>query len=236
MSTAASIMSELEKLGTAQTKKTWLNHGAPPSVFGVKVADMKVIQKREKKNYPLSMELYRTGNGDAMYLAGLISDPPKMTKADLQEWAAAANWSMLNEYTVPWAASESRFGRELAMEWIASPEASLRACGWSTYSSLVSIKKDEELDIAEIEKLLKQISKTIHQEENRVKYTMNGFVIAVGSYVPALLETARETAGKLGVVTVDMGGTACKVPDALGYIAKVEGMGRVGKKRKTAFC
>ncbi|MCK7554363.1 hypothetical protein MKQ70_04815 [Chitinophaga sedimenti] len=65
---------------------------------------------------------------------------------------------------------------------------------------------------------------------------MNGFVIAVGSYVPALLEKARETAGKVGPVTVDMGGTACKVPDALAYIAKVEETGRVGKKRKTAFC
>ena len=33
-----------------------------------------------------------------------------------------------------------------------------------------------------------------------------------------------------------MGGTACKVPNAVEYIAKVEKMGRLGKKRKTAMC
>ncbi|MCK7554362.1 DNA alkylation repair protein [Chitinophaga sedimenti] len=160
MSSAAAIMAELEKLGTAQTKKTWLNHGAPPSVYGVKVADMKVIQKREKKNYPLSMALYRTGNGDAMYLAGLISDPAKMTKADLQEWAAAANWSMLNECTVPWTAAESRFGHELAISWMAAPEPSLRACGWSTYSSLVAVKKTRSSTSLKLKSCLYRFPKT----------------------------------------------------------------------------
>ena len=33
-----------------------------------------------------------------------------------------------------------------------------------------------------------------------------------------------------------MGETACKVPDAVEYIAKVEKAGRLGKKRKTAMC
>jgi hypothetical protein len=33
-----------------------------------------------------------------------------------------------------------------------------------------------------------------------------------------------------------MGGTACKVPDALEYIARVEQRGTQGKKRKSAFC
>jgi hypothetical protein len=33
-----------------------------------------------------------------------------------------------------------------------------------------------------------------------------------------------------------MGETACKVPDALAYIEKIESMGRIGKKRKTMRC
>ncbi|UYQ94608.1 DNA alkylation repair protein [Chitinophaga horti] len=236
MSTAASILAELEKLGTAQTRKTWLNHGAQEPIFGVKVQDMKVIQKREKKNYPLSMELYRTGNGDAMYLAGLISDPVKMTKADLQEWADLANWSMVIEYTVPWTTAESRFSRELAMEWIQSADPKLRASGWNTYSSLVAIKSDAELDTTEITRLINKVGTDIHTEENRVKYTMNGFLIAVGSYVPALSGIAEKQAAAVGQVTVDMNGTACKVPDAVAYIQKVAAAGKLGKKRKTAFC
>lgn len=37
-------------------------------------------------------------------------------------------------------------------------------------------------------------------------------------------------------VEVDMGDTACKVPDALDVLRKIEAAGRVGKKRKTMKC
>ena len=65
---------------------------------------------------------------------------------------------------------------------------------------------------------------------------MNGFVIAVGTYVKPLLKQAKATAKKIGKVDVQMGETSCKVPLATEYIAKVEKMGRVGKKRKTMKC
>lgn len=65
---------------------------------------------------------------------------------------------------------------------------------------------------------------------------MNAFVISVGSYVVPLLKHARAAATVIGKVDVEMGNTACKVPLATQYIAKVESMNRVGKKRKTVKC
>jgi hypothetical protein len=47
---------------------------------------------------------------------------------------------------------------------------------------------------------------------------------------------ALQTAAKIGPVTVDMGGTACKVPSAAEYIQKVQKRGAIGKKRKTVKC
>jgi len=76
----------------------------------------------------------------------------------------------------------------------------------------------------------------IHDQSNEVKAAMNGFVIAAGSYLPDITKKAKAAAKKIGKVTVDQGQTACKTPDALAYIEKIEGMGRVGKKRKTARC
>jgi hypothetical protein len=38
---------------------------------------MKTIQKKVKKNYKLSVELFDTGNGDAMYLRALLPMKPK---------------------------------------------------------------------------------------------------------------------------------------------------------------
>jgi hypothetical protein len=84
--------------------------------------------------------------------------------------------------------------------------------------------------------LLKRIEQEIGAAPNRVRYTMNGFVIAVGAYVKPLVKQAKATAKRLGKVSVDMHGTSCKVPVALDTITKIEGMGRAGKKRKTIRC
>lgn len=65
---------------------------------------------------------------------------------------------------------------------------------------------------------------------------MNGFVISVGSYVKALTDLAVRIGAKMGRVSVDMRGTACKVPNASEYIQKIRKRGAIGKKRKTTKC
>jgi len=49
---------------------------------------------------------------------------------------------------------------------------------------------------------------------------MNGFLIAVGGYVPDLTEYAKSVAAKIGKGKVDMGKTACKVPDLFPILKK----------------
>ena len=116
-------------------------------------------------------------------------------------------------------------------------EEGTRCCLWLVhYSGLLATKPDEDLDLAEIEKLLDAAIKGIKDPRNRVRYTMNGFVISVGAYVKPLLKRAKAAARQIGAVSVDVGETACKVPLATAYIEKIEAMGRVGKKRKTIRC
>jgi 3-methyladenine DNA glycosylase AlkD len=234
--TANDIVTELKSLGNDSYKKVMLNHGAKEPFYGVKIEDMKKIQKRIKKDYQLALDLYDTGISDAMYLAGLIADDAKMTKKDLQHWAEKAYFPLISEYTVAWVAAEGEHGPEMALEWIDSKKENVAAAGWATLSSLVGITDDADLDLVELKQLLQRIQKTIHQQPNRVRYTMNGFVIAVGSYVKSLTAAAIETAKKMGPVSVEMGGTACKVPAAIDYIKKVQQRGSIGKKRKTSKC
>lgn len=116
--TVEEIMTELRGKGSESIKKILLNHGVKEPFFGVKVEHLKTIQKKIKKDYPLSKELYATGNADAMYLAGLIADDKKMTPADLQNWVQQAVSLNISEYTVPWVAAESLHGYGLALLWI----------------------------------------------------------------------------------------------------------------------
>lgn len=234
--TLQEIMQQLEQWGSEQTKKTLMRHGAREPFFGVKVEDLKKIQKKVKSDYELSKQLYDTGNSDAMYLAGLIAAPEKMTKFDLQHWVEGAYWYMISEYTVPWVASESIYGFELALEWIQSPEENIAAAGWSTLASIIAIKEDNEIEIEKFRQLIQKASEDIHRAQNRVRYAMNNFIIAAGGYSLSLNPTAVDAASKIGVVTVDMGGTACKVPSAVDYIEKMKARGTLGKRRKSARC
>jgi 3-methyladenine DNA glycosylase AlkD len=197
---------------------------------------MKPIQKRIKKDYQLALDLYDSGNYDAMYLAGLVADDAKMTKKDLNHWAKSANCGALASFTVPWVAAGSNHGYEIALEWIESENENVAAAGWATLSSLVALKDDDDLDSAGLKRLLKLVQATIHQERNSVRLAMNGFLIALGTYVQGLSDVAAQAAAKVGQVSVDMGNTACKVPDALEYIRKARDQGAIGKKRKTVKC
>jgi 3-methyladenine DNA glycosylase AlkD len=234
--TADEIVAELKPLGRDSYKKVLLNHGVREPLFGVKIEELKKIQKRVKKDYQLALDLYDTGVYDAMYLAGLIADDLRMTRKDLNKWVGKANCYPLSEYTVAWVAAEGRHGRELALEWIESPKEGVAAAGWATLASLAAIKDDADLDLAEYADLLGRVRRTIHQQPNRVRHVMNGFVIAAGTYIRELTDLALRTAEGIGEVTVDMDGTACKVPSAPDAIRKVQSRGAIGKKRKTAKC
>src|SRR5262245_33590924 len=100
--TAQEVLARLRKLGSESIKKVLVKHGAREPCYGVKVADLKVLQKKIKKDHALSLELFDSGNSDAMYLAGLIAEPAKMSRAQLQKWVKAAYWHMISCYTVAW--------------------------------------------------------------------------------------------------------------------------------------
>ena len=206
MATLKSVMAELSSKGSEKTRIIYARHGNhPKQMFGVSVANLKEIAKTIKGQQALALELYDTGNMDAMYLAGMVADGSEMHKQQLQAWAEGASGvPMVSEYTVPWVAVENPHARDLAMEWMASANESVAASGWCTYSGLVAMKADTALDLAEIERLLATIVKEIHAAPNRVRSTMNGFVIAVGTCVKPLLKQAKAAAQKIGEVSVTL--------------------------------
>ena len=235
--TAKEILEEMKLLGRASYKKVLLNnYGVREPCFGVKIEDLKKIQKRIKKDYQLALDLYDTGNYDAMYLAGLIADYGRMTKKDLGRWVNKAYAGSLPGATVASVAAGSRHGRELALAWIQSVKPLVASAGWATLSSIVALKDDTELDLPELKQLLQRVQKMIHKAPDAVRYWMNSFVISVGCYVKPLTAFALQIGEKLGPVTADLGNNQCQIPFAPDYIRKVQKRGFIGRKRKTVKC
>lgn len=234
--TAQEIVARLEPLGSEGYRRILRNHGVADPMFGVKVEELKKVQRAVKKDYRLALDLFDTGIYDAMYLAGLVADETQMTKDDLRGWLDKSTCHAAAEFAVAWVAADGPHGWDLALEWIESPDEKTAVAGWGTLSSWVSVKDDAALDVPALRRLLDRVVATIHQQPDAVRYKMNSFVIALGSYVPELMDEALRAGEQIGTVTVDMGDTACKVPSAPEYIRKVHAMGRTGKKRKTARC
>jgi len=179
------VMSSLKKVGSAQTRKIYTRHGAPEDMFGVKVADMKKIAKTIKGEHELGLELYASGNADAMYLASMVADGSKMKKAQLNKWARDSNWYMVSEFAVPDVAVKHPDAVSLANKWITAKKENVAACGWATWARLLGSKDAAEtLDLDEVGDHIDKIEATIHDSPNRVRYAMNGFVIAAGGYLP----------------------------------------------------
>lgn len=229
------ILEHLRQIGSETTARVLKNHGAHDPCYGVKIGDLKPIQKKIKSNYELSLELYESGIYDAMYLAGLIAAPKQMTKEDLQDWMANAS-KLIASYVVGPIASASPTGWELGASWIKSAKPIEKMAGWATFAAMASTIPDEQLDLSTFEALLSTVERDAHAESPDVAYQMNAFIISTGSCIRSLSAQATEVGHRIGPLELDMGNTSCAVPFAPDYIAKVEARGAIGKKRKSAMC
>lgn len=230
------IMEELESLGTDRTKKVYMSNGAKEPVFGVTISAMKPIFKKIKYNQVLAEQLYATGNYDAMYLAGMIAEPKKMTEEDFDRWIEAAYFYMISDYIVAVTLAETDIAFAVADRWIDSGKELTMSAGWSCYEWLLGTRKDSEFDKSKLMAMLNRVRDTIHNQPNRTKYAMNNFMMSVGiSYLP-LHGEAMKIAQEVGKVEVFNGKNLCQTNVAAEYIQNAADKGKLGFKRKHVRC
>jgi len=230
----AEVMQWLEARGSAAIRNVLKNHGAPESILGVKIGDMKTLMKLSGKDHALALELYRTGVSDAQYYAGLIADPKKMDGKELRYWGEHASWHMISDYSVAWNAAESAAGQECALEWIGTGSELLLSAGWCTlaYRTQLNVPIDKNLYL----QLIERVRNTLQHAPNRARYSMNSFLITAGASDPAFTEACKDAAAAIGKVEVNLGKTSCEVPEAIAYIDKAIAKGSYTKKKKTVKC
>ena len=230
------VMQELEDLSKPRMKKIYLSNGAQEPLFGVTTGEMKPMSKKIKKNQSLAEELYATGNYDAMYFAGVISDPKVMTESDFDRWMDAAYFYMLSDFVVAVTLSESDIAQDVADKWIASGQELRMSAGWSCYCWLLGNRSDNEFSESKISNMLDHVKKTIHDAPERTKASMNNFLSTVGISFSSLHEKAIETAMEVGTVEVKRENKKDSTLNAYESIQKQMEKGKIGFKRKYVRC
>lgn len=186
-------------------------------MFGVSFADYKKLAKQIKTNQELALELWATGNHDARILATMIADPETIDNKTLDLWAKD-----LDNYVITDAFSSFMKKCPIAQtkmeKWVLSEKEWIGAAGHSMLSHITMSEND--LNDKYFEEHLKRIESKIHSSKNRVRYSMNNSVIAIGVRNDFLKKIATAAAKRIGPVDVDHGQTSCKTPEAVGYIEK----------------
>ena len=215
--TCQEVMKLLESLGTAQNRKIYARHGANENMFGVSFANLGKLQKQIKVDHELAGQLWVTGNGDAQVLATMIADPQAITDKQAEAWLKdVSDYGMAEMFGR--LVAKSPIGQKKAEKWHKSKDEWVGATGWRMISYLAM--ESPHLPDEYFDPYLELIANGIHQQKNRVRYEMNGALIAIGLRNEKLEKKAMAVAKKIGAVEVDHGETNCKTPDAATYISK----------------
>ena len=216
--TAAEVLTTLEKLGRPQTAAIYRRHGAGEQVFGVLTSEIAKLQKKIRINHALAMELWNTGNAEARALALQIADPGKLTRSDADRLVKDGPVRFLGPYLSALLA-RSPVAKGTMRAWMKAPDESRREMGYALLSVRLRDDPDSVSD-ADADKILATIEKEIHRCSNWARYAMNGALISIGIFKPALRKQAIAAAKRIGRVEVDHGETNCQTPDAVPSIEK----------------
>ena len=217
---------QLRSMGTAQNRKVYGRHGVSREMFGVSYADLGRMQKAIKVDHGLALKLWESGNHDACVLATRIVDPTKITARQLDAWAR-----QLDSYVLADAFSglvaRTGMARKKFEQWRGRKGEFVGQVAWNLLVSLA--RHAEDLPDAYFEAQLETIEREVHDRKDRVRYSMNLALIAIGMRNAALEKKAIAAARRIGPIEVDHGQTGCKTPDPIPYIKRAK-----ARKKATA--
>lgn len=212
------ILATFKTRGKPQTAAIYKRHGCGDNVYGVLTSEITKIKKQVKVDHALAAELWNTGNAEARILALLIADPARMSRADADALVKDGPVRFLGGYLSDLLARGPSADATMRA-WMKSKEECQREIGYGILGVRLR-DHPESISDEDAKKILATIEKEIHRSPNWVRYAMNGALISIGVYKPALRKEAIEVAGRVGKVEVDHGETNCKTPDAVSYIEK----------------
>jgi 3-methyladenine DNA glycosylase AlkD len=215
---AQEILTTLKKAGKPQTAAIYKRHGSGDNVFGTLTSEIGKLQKKIKVDHTLAMELWKTGNAEARILALQVADPEKLTRTAMDGFVKDKSFRFIGPY-LSGLVARSPIADETMRAWMSSPDEMRREVGYGILSARLRDDAGSVSD-ADAGKVLATIEKEIHGSPNWARRAMNGALIAIGVYKPALHKKAIEAAKRIGKVEVDHGETSCKTPDAAAYIEK----------------
>jgi 3-methyladenine DNA glycosylase AlkD len=214
----ARVLALLEPLGNEKMRAFNLKHGAKDQPqFGLKMGDIRSVAKKIKANHRLALELWKTKNLDAQFLATLLMNPRELTAKELERLVRSVRFMHLADWLHAYVVKEHSDAESLRRQWMSSANRMELRAGWRLTSGRVA-KSPSGLDLAA---LLDRLEAEMGTAAPEVQWTMNMCLAEIGINFPKLRQRAIVIGERLGVYRDYPVSKGCTSPFAPIWIAEI---------------
>jgi 3-methyladenine DNA glycosylase AlkD len=193
---AADVLKWLEKRGSKRVVLGMARYGIPgDGAFGVPMGALLKLAKQLGTDHELSLALWESGRYEARLLAALVGDPRRVTRRQMDAWAAGfQNWGDCD--TVCFKLFDKvPFAFEKAPRWAKSPREFVRRGAFVLMACLAL--HDKAAPDASFRAFLPLIEKGAADERNFVAKGVSWALRSIGGRSPALNAASTATAERL---------------------------------------
>ena len=189
------ILKELESLGDAKVRAHNTKYGAGKNQFGVKMGDIRALAKKLKTNHELALELWKTGNIDAQFLAILLMKPKSLSAGEMDRMVRSVTFVHVADWLISYVVKQHPDKESLRQEWMTTKDKMAARAGWSLTAERIA-KSPEGIDLTA---LLDRIESEMATAASEVQWTMNGALAETGIHHPKHRKRALAIGEKLGI-------------------------------------
>ena len=187
------VMAELADLADPRILAVNERHGDD---HAVNLTALRAVAKRVKKNHPLALELWDTGDSAARLLALLICRPKEFSATELDTMLREARTRKVHDWLVGYVVMKGPHAEDLRVAWLGDADPVVASAGWALTADRV-VKKPEGLDLPA---LLDVIEAEMAGAHERLQWEMNTTLAQIGIENPGLRPRAMEIGERLGVL------------------------------------
>jgi 3-methyladenine DNA glycosylase AlkD len=188
-------LAQLKALGNETVRARNKRLGAGDDQYGLLMGDIRKLAKQIKPDHDLGLELWKTGNLDARFLAILLIAPKKLSATELETWVRSATFPALADWLNSYVVKEHADKEALRVKWMKAKDKMAARAGWNLTAERVA-KSPDGLDL---KGLLDRIESEMANVPSEAQWTMNSCLAQIGIHFPAHRKRALAIGEKLGI-------------------------------------
>ncbi|HLD62159.1 MAG TPA: DNA alkylation repair protein [Patescibacteria group bacterium] len=191
------ILKKLKSSGSKKAIEGMARFGIRPKtkVYGVSMADLRIMAKRIEKSHALALRLWNSGVHEAQILASIVDKIEKVTEKQMEQWMKDFDsWDVCDQVCMNlfWRAP---FSHRKATEWSGRKNEFEKRAGFALMAVLAW--KDKNSSDAKFKKFFPLIKKESIDERNFVRKSVNWALRQIGKRNAKLKELAIKTAKEI---------------------------------------